>query len=124
MSTITYLLDEAKKKTGSDSETGRRVGVSPQRVNDWRHDRKPAAPEDYALVAAIAGLDANEALVRALLERHANTAKGEALLSALGKWLRPTGAAATLLGFVSGALIWTSAMLQPTPAMAGVDNVQ
>ena len=99
MSTIVSLLDAAKQKTGSDYKTAKLIGATPQRISDWRSGREKGQPqpEDFALVAAAAGLDAEEALVRAVIEKHANKAKGEKLLSVLGNALRRTGEAVTLL---------------------------
>ena len=104
MSTINSLLDAAKAKTGSDYRTAKLLGLTSQAISDWRHGQKNAQPEDHALVAAVAGLDAEEALVRAVLEKHANKPKGERLLSALGNALRRTGEAVTLLLFAN--VVW------------------
>lgn len=101
MSTINALLDAAEKKTGSDYQTAKLLGKPRQEISNWRHGVRSAQPEDRALVAALAGLDPEEALVRAVLEKHANTSKGERLLSVLGNVLHRTGAAATLLLCVS-----------------------
>jgi len=112
VSTIIDLLDAAREKTGSDYKTAKALGVTPQRLSDWRHGRQAAQPEDHALLAALAGNNPTEALVRATLAKHADTPKGERLLSALGKLLHPTGAAVTLLGFGSAVLTWTDTLLQ------------
>lgn len=101
MSTIETLLNAAATKSGSDYKTAKMLGLTPQLICDWRAGRKNAQPEDHALVAALAGFDAEEAMVRAMLAKHANTPKGERLLSVLGNVLRRTGAAATLLLFAS-----------------------
>lgn len=104
MSTITALLDAAAKKTGSDYQTAKLLGKGRQEVSNWRHGLRNPQPEDHALVAALAGLDAEEALIRATLEKHANTPKGERLLSVLGNGLRRIGEGATLLLFASVGL--------------------
>lgn len=109
MSTIVFLLDAAKNKTGSDAATARMLGISAQHISDWRGGREKGKPqpEDFALVAYIAGLDAEEALVRAMLEKHANKPKGERLLSALGNVLHRTGEAVTSHLSASAALATT-----------------
>jgi DNA-binding transcriptional regulator YdaS (Cro superfamily) len=38
---VAELLDRAKLRTGSDGATARAVGVSAQRISDWRHKRQP-----------------------------------------------------------------------------------
>lgn len=103
MSRINELLDAAERVTGSDYKTAQLLGKPRQEISNWRHGHKNAQPEDHALVAAIAGLDAEEALVRAVIAKHADTPKGERLLSALGNVLRRTGEAVTLGFFVSVA---------------------
>lgn len=103
MSTMTHLLDAAAKVTGSDYKTAKLLGRTSQELSDWRHGRRNPQPEDHALVAAIADLDAEEALVRAVLAKHADTPKGERLLSVLGNVLRRTDEAVTLGFFASVA---------------------
>lgn len=115
MSTINALLDKAKNKTGSDAKTAKALGVPFQTVSNWRHGHKGAQPEDHALVASLAGLDPEEALIRAVLEKHANKPKGERLLSVLGNVLLRTGAVATSLSFASAVLVTT---LAPRDALA------
>jgi DNA-binding transcriptional regulator YdaS (Cro superfamily) len=95
MSILIDLMDAAKNAHGSDYKVAKLLGRSPQEVSDWRAGRRAAQPEDHALLAALAGQDAEQALVRAVLAKHADTPKGERLLSALGKAWRQTGAAAT-----------------------------
>lgn len=101
---INALLDAAKAKTGSDYKTAKLLGVTPAKVCDWRTDRQTAQPEDHALVAALGGLDAEEALIRAVIAKHADKPKGERLLSALGNVLRRTGGMVTLGFFASVGL--------------------
>lgn len=120
-STLTALLDRAKEKTGSDYKTAKLLGITPQQVSDMRHGRLNAQPEDHALIAAVAGLDAEEALVRAVLEKHANKPKGERLLSALGNVLRRTGEAVTLLLFASVGLATSPGTAEA--ALAGLSTM-
>lgn len=121
MTSIEQLLDAAKASSGSDYKTAKLLGLTPARVSDWRAGRVNPQPEDYALVAAIAGQDAEEALVRAVLEKHKNTPKGERLVSALGKAL--SAAHAAVAAFVCASL----GFLAPAPSEAAqvpmLDNV-
>lgn len=121
-STINALLDAAEKKTGSDYQTAKLLGKPRQEISNWRHGVRSAQPEDHALVAALAGLDPEEALVRAVLEKHANTSKGERLLSVLGNVLHRTGAAVTLLLFASVGLVTTPGSAEAR-TIANGDNV-
>lgn len=122
MATIIDLLDAAAKQTGSDYRTAKALGVTPQRVSDWRHGRQNAQPEDHALVALLAKLNPEEALVRAVLEKHKDTAKGERLLSALGKGFRATGAGVISLIFASVGFLGPSREAQGSMRPAH-DNV-
>ena len=54
-------------------------------VSMWKNGAKPCPPEDQARIADLVGLDPVETLVNAVLERHAGTAKGAALLRVLKK---------------------------------------
>lgn len=126
MSTIVSLLDAAREKTGSDYKTAKLLGITPQQISDWRHEREKGRPqpEDYALIAAVAGLDAEEALIRAVLAKHANKPKGERLLSALGNVLHRTGVAASWLFLASVGLATTSGQSEArTPTKSHSDNV-
>ena len=101
------LLDRAKSHAGSDYKVAQLLGVQRQVLSDWRNGRKTCTPEDQALLAAVAGLDPEEALIRAVITKHANTAKGERLLTALGKGLVQTGAKATFAMFASVGFLLT-----------------
>jgi hypothetical protein len=103
---IVKLLDAAKTITGSDYKTAQLLGVGRAKLSDWRAGRgaKPQ-PEDHALLAAIAGLDPEEHLVRAVLEKHQNSPKGEKLRSALGNGLRAIGEAAIWAFFASAGCL-------------------
>lgn len=105
------LLDAASKKAGSDYKVAQLLGVPRQHVSDWRAERRTCTPEDQALLAALAGMDPEETLVRAVLEKHANTAKGERLLSALGNASRRIGEKVTSAFFASVGLALAGAWL-------------
>lgn len=109
LTAITALLDAARAKAGSDYKVAKLLDRSSQEISDMRHGRLKAQPEDHALIAAIAGLDAEEALIRAVIAKHANKRKGEMLMSALGNVLARTGAGATLLSYGSAGLAMTLA---------------
>lgn len=87
------LIDKAKEKTGSDYRTAKLLGISCQRISDMRHGRTAVQPEDLALLASLAGMDAEAWLVRGVLAKHEGTPKGERLLAALGKASVAIGAA-------------------------------
>ena len=88
------LIDRASNALGSEYKLAKTMGISTGNISDWKAGRKRCTPEDWALMAYLCGLDPEEALIRAVLEKHTGSKKGEALMSALGKGFRATGAAA------------------------------
>ena len=90
---INEMIDKATAIAGSDGKLGSLIGQPRTVISDWRHGRKKCPPEDIALMAGVAGLDAEAWLIRATIERHKGTAKGDRLLKVLGKGLLATGAA-------------------------------
>lgn len=101
------LTRAAKGIGGNDTKLAKTLGVAPQRVSDWRHGRKTCQPEDQALLASLAGLNAIEVLARATVKQHEGTAKGDMLMRALGKSSLAIGAALGSAG-ASAAAIFSS----------------
>lgn len=87
------LIDEASERAGSDGKLAAMLGVPRQHVSHWRHEHRPCNPENMALMAHIAGLNAIETLARATVKQYEGTAKGDLLMRALGKVLLATSAA-------------------------------
>lgn len=98
------LLDSASKVVGSDYKLAQMLEVSRQTVSDWKHGRKPCPPADIALMASVAGLDAEAWLVRATIAKYEGTSKGDRLYKALGKALLATGAAVASSGASATAI--------------------
>ena len=88
---VETLLDAAKKQTGSDYKTAQQIHVPRMQLSNWRHG-KPMPAADVALVAMLAGLDAEAWTLRAVAQTHEGTAKGDKLQKALKKALAATGA--------------------------------
>lgn len=95
---LTQLLDKTKEATGSDYATAKALEVSRHVVSNWRSGSRTCTPEDVAQLAALAGLEADKWLVRAVLAKHEGTAKGDRLMKALGKVLAVTDAAVASSG--------------------------
>ncbi len=51
------LFERAKEVTGSHAETARRLGVKPQKVNEWKHNHVPCPLTMQAQVCGLAGMD-------------------------------------------------------------------
>lgn len=111
---LNLLIEKARAIAGNDSQLAKRLGVPPQRISDWRAERRTATPEDHALLASIAGLDPVAELARAMVKKHEGTAKGDRLMRALGKALLVTGAGIGSAG-ANAAAIFSS---MPTPSHA------
>lgn len=56
-----HLLDRAKSATGSDGLTAKRLGVSAQRISDWRSERRPLPLDVQIKLCQIAELSLAEA---------------------------------------------------------------
>jgi hypothetical protein len=101
---ILELLEKAAQVVGSDYKLAQMLEVPRQAVSDWKHGRKPCPPADVALMASVAGLDAEAWLVRATIEKYEGTAKGDRLYKALGKAWLATGAAVASSGASATAI--------------------
>jgi len=92
------LINRAVIATGSDAELARQLEVSRSRIGDWRKGRTTCPPADVALMANLAGLDAEAWTARAVISQHEGTAKGVKLEAALKKAFVATGAALVSFG--------------------------
>lgn len=103
MHQVADLIDRAATSAGSRYKLAKLLQVQPQTVYGWEKG-KPCPPGDIALMAHIAGLDAQAWLVRATLEKYEGTAKGDQLARVLGKALAATGAAIASSGASAAAI--------------------
>jgi DNA-binding transcriptional regulator YdaS (Cro superfamily) len=101
---VKTLIDNASKVCGSDSKLAQTLDVSRALISDWRHGRKRCAPEDIAIIASIAGFDANAWAMRAMVWRWEGTPKGDRLMRALGKGLLVTGGVLASAGANAAAI--------------------
>ena len=98
MSQVPELIETALAVAGSQAELARLLKVAPPNITVWKKEEKPCPPEDQARLAAIAGIDPVQTLVRAHIEKHEGTEKGDQLARVLGKFLVATGAAVATSG--------------------------
>lgn len=103
VTSVNTLIVRAGEKAGSEYKLAKILGEPTSVVNDWKHGRRPCVAADRARIAAVAGEDAVQELVRATLEKYEGTRKGEQLYKVLGKSLHQTGGATVtvLLGLTS-----------------------
>jgi len=90
------LIERAAKAAGNKTALAQMLDVAPQRLNDWRTGYRTCPPEQVAIIADIAGLPAEEWLVRATLLNSKEKPYHKRLEQALGKWLPRTGAVIAL----------------------------
>lgn len=105
------LIERASKAAGSDAALARQLELSRSAISDWRKGRKPCPPADVALMASLAGLDAEAWGARAMIAQHEGTTKGAKLEEALKKALLATGA------------VMLSSSAHAAPAINAVQNL-
>lgn len=88
---VPQLLDMAAKVTGSDYQTAKQLGATPQLISDWRAERRTCTAEDRALLADIAGVDPLTEMLEAIQERWAGKPKGDRLRAVFAKRLQIVG---------------------------------
>lgn len=81
------LIDKAIEKCGSAAELARKMGIDRAEVTKLRQGKRPLSPELAAELADIAGDDAREAAIHAIIDRNADGRKGHLLREILGKAL-------------------------------------
>ena len=99
MNTGLSLLDRASEVCGSDSELARSMGLHRVVIAELRAGKRTFTPETSAELAAIAGLDAREAAIDAIIERSKGTRRWLVLREILGKGLAAGVAAMWLLSY-------------------------
>lgn len=87
MKNIKSLIDRASESCGGDTNLAKRMGVSQTVISDLRHERRTITPETAAELADLAGEDAREAAISAMLERSKGTRREGVLREILGKAL-------------------------------------
>ena len=95
------LIDKASDVCGGDAALARRMGISRSLVSLMRSGDRKITPETAAELADIAGDDAREAAIHAIIESNAEGRKGHLLREILGKALA-AGVAGMLVFFYSG----------------------
>jgi DNA-binding transcriptional regulator YdaS (Cro superfamily) len=92
-----FLIDKAAQTCGSQAELARRMGIWPADVTQLKTGARPLSPEIAAELADIAGEDARQAAIDAIIERNKGTRKEGAMRDILGKGL--AAGVAVLLAF-------------------------
>lgn len=98
---VVTLIDKAIETCGSAAELARRMGIDRAEITKLHKGTRPMSPELAAEIADIAGEDAREAAIAAIIERNAEGRKGHLLREILGKALA-AGVAGMLVFSYSG----------------------
>lgn len=79
------LIDKASQVCGSDANLCRRMGISDSLLSLMKSGKRAITPEVAAELADIAGEDAHQAAIDAIIEKTAGTEKGRKMRDILGK---------------------------------------
>jgi hypothetical protein len=90
------LINAAANAAGNEAKLGPMVEATRHHVNAWKHGKRTCPIEAQVLMAAIAKHDVAAVIKDVLIERNAGTARGEKLVSALGKGWTTIGAVTAL----------------------------
>jgi len=106
---LLQLIDKASEATGGDTKLAAELLVSKTVVSDWRHGRRRCSAPDMALMAALAGLDADAWAARGVIDSYEEgSSKRAKLQAALKKALLVTGGV-TLSSSVNAAPVISAA---------------
>lgn len=85
MKTVQTLIDKASKACGSDAALAQRMGIYPADISNLRAGKRALSPELAAEIADIAGEDARQAVIDAVIERNLTGKNGPLLNEIFGK---------------------------------------
>ena len=106
MESVQPLIDKASKVCGGDSALAEKMGIPRQNVYLMRAGKRPISPATAAELADIAGDDAREAAIAAVIESAKGTRRESVLREILGKAIA-AGVAGLLVYSYSGDSIST-----------------
>lgn len=104
MTVAQTLIDKALEMCGADAEVARRLEIDRAEITRLRKGTRPLSPELAAEIADIAGEDARQAAIDAIIERNEKNRKGPLLREILGK-NQAAGGAAMCHIYYSGDLV-------------------
>lgn len=106
MQSVNSLIDKASKVCGNDSKLAERMGIHRVAIAEMRAGRRAISPATAAELADIAGEDAREAAIAAVIEGAKGTRRESVLREILGKAIA-AGVAGLLVYSYSGDSIST-----------------
>lgn len=118
MQLVQMLIDKAVEAChGNQAELARKMGIDRAEITRLRSGKRPLSPELAAEIADIAGEDARQAAIDAIIERNAANRKGVLLREILGKAVA-AGVVGVSVFFYSGDSISATA-----PQMKSNDQI-
>lgn len=102
------LIDAAAKKCGSAYKLAQHIGYTRNEVSGWRNNKRACPLEAQVFMAQVVGADVDAVIHDALIEKHADTPRGEKLITALGKGLMTASGAALITASASDVLASSS----------------
>lgn len=111
---VRALVERAGARIGSEYKLAKLMDVQQAILSSWKAGTRTCVPADRARLAAFAGEDAVQELVRATIEQAKEGTKREQLMKVLGKLSHQTGAATVsgLLTVVSLTSLATSQVIR------------
>lgn len=103
MQYVKPLIDKASEVCGSDSKLAERMGVHRVVIAEMRSGKRSISPATAAELADIAGEDAREAAIAAILEGAKGTRREGVLRDILGKALAAGVAAMLVISYSEGS---------------------
>jgi len=119
---VRQLIEKAGKRVGSEYQLAKALGVPQSHVSGWKSGALPCQPPDRARIAGFAREDAAQELIRATLERHKGTLRGEQLQKLLGKQSHQTGEALNSVLLLVASLTYASTMNDVLRCILGTPN--
>ena len=102
MTVAQTLIDKAVEMCGTAAEVARRLDIDRAEITRLRKGTRPLSPELAAEIADIAGEDARQAAIDAIIERNEKNRKGPLLREILGKDQAAGGAAMCHISYSGG----------------------
>ena len=103
MQYVKPLIDKASEVCGSDSKLAERMGVHRVVIAEMRSGKRSISPASAAELADIAGDDAREAAIAAILEGAKGTRREGVLRDILGKALAAGVAGMLVISYSEGS---------------------
>lgn len=124
MESAKLLIDKASDVCGGDASLARRMGISRALVSLMRSGERKITPETAAELADIAGEDAREAAIAAIIEGAKGTRRESTLRNILGKALAAGVAAMLVISYKDDSISTTETIAKSeTPVYFSIHRI-